>query len=45
MTPDLCVAGDISIHINRTFTLAQVTEALAHVGSGHALGKVVVPTA
>jgi NADPH:quinone reductase-like Zn-dependent oxidoreductase len=42
---DLCVAGDIGIHIDRTFTLAEVTEALAHVGAGRALGKVVVQAA
>jgi NADPH:quinone reductase-like Zn-dependent oxidoreductase len=39
---DLCAAGDLDIHIDRTFTLDQVPEALAHVGQGHALGKVVV---
>jgi NADPH:quinone reductase-like Zn-dependent oxidoreductase len=39
---DLCVAGDISIHIDRTFSLDQVPAALAHVGEGRALGKVVV---
>jgi hypothetical protein len=39
---ELCVAGDIPIHIDRTFDLASVPEALAHVGEGHALGKVVV---
>jgi NADPH:quinone reductase-like Zn-dependent oxidoreductase len=39
---DLCVAGDLGIHIGRTFTLDEVPEALAHVGEGHALGKVVV---
>jgi NADPH:quinone reductase-like Zn-dependent oxidoreductase len=38
----LCVAGDISIHIDRTFSLDQVPAALAHVGKGRALGKVVV---
>lgn len=38
----LCVAGDVSIHIDRTFELHQVPEALAHVGEGRALGKVVV---
>jgi NADPH:quinone reductase-like Zn-dependent oxidoreductase len=36
------VAGDLAIHIDRTFTLDQVPEALAHVGEGRALGKVVV---
>jgi NADPH:quinone reductase-like Zn-dependent oxidoreductase len=39
---DLCVAGQLGIHIDRTFTLAEVPEALAHVGEGHALGKVVI---
>ena len=39
---DLCVAGDIGIHIDRTFALDEVPEALAHVGEGRALGKVVV---
>lgn len=39
---DLCVAGELSIHIDRTFTLNQAPEALAYVGEGHALGKVVV---
>jgi NADPH:quinone reductase-like Zn-dependent oxidoreductase len=39
---DLCVAGDIGIHVDRTFGLDDVAEALAHVGEGRALGKVVV---
>jgi NADPH:quinone reductase-like Zn-dependent oxidoreductase len=39
---DLCVAGEIAIHIDRTFGLDDVPVALAHVGEGHALGKVVV---
>jgi NADPH:quinone reductase-like Zn-dependent oxidoreductase len=38
----LCVAGDLDIRIDRTFTLDEVPEALAHVGEGRALGKVVV---
>jgi NADPH:quinone reductase-like Zn-dependent oxidoreductase len=38
----LCVAGEVGIHIDRTFTLDEVPAALAHVGEGHALGKVVV---
>ena len=29
-------------HLNRTFELDHVPEALAYVGEGHALGKVVV---
>ena len=40
-----CVAGDIDIHIDRTFALEDVPVALAHVGEGHALGKVVVTPA
>ena len=39
---DLCVAGDVRIHIDRTFALDEVPAALAHVGEGRALGKVVV---
>ncbi|BEL01972.1 NAD(P)-dependent alcohol dehydrogenase [Actinoplanes sichuanensis] len=39
---DRCVAGDLAVHIDRTFTLDQVPEALAHVGTGSALGKVVI---
>jgi NADPH:quinone reductase-like Zn-dependent oxidoreductase len=39
---DLCLAGDLTVHIDRTFTLDQVPEALAYVGEGRARGKVVV---
>ncbi|TFV68187.1 UNVERIFIED_ORG: NAD(P)-dependent alcohol dehydrogenase [Bacillus sp. AZ43] len=39
---DRCVAGEIGIHVDRTFGLADVPAALAHVGAGRALGKVVV---
>jgi NADPH:quinone reductase-like Zn-dependent oxidoreductase len=39
---DLCLAGDLAIHIDRTFGLDEVPEALAYVGEGRALGKVVV---
>ena len=39
---DLCIAGEVSIHVDRTFGLDDVPEALAHVGEGRALGKVVV---
>ena len=38
----LCAAGDVRIHIDRTFALDDVPAALAHVGEGRALGKVVV---
>jgi len=37
-----CIAGDLRIHIDRTFPLEEVPQALAHVGEGRALGKVVV---
>ncbi len=39
---ELAVAGDLTIHIDRTFTLDEVPQALAWVGEGRALGKVVV---
>jgi NADPH:quinone reductase-like Zn-dependent oxidoreductase len=39
---DLCVAGVVKVHIDSTYTLEQVPAALAHVGEGRALGKVVV---
>jgi NADPH:quinone reductase-like Zn-dependent oxidoreductase len=39
---DLCIAGDISIPIDRTFGLDEVPEALRYVGEGRAHGKVVV---
>lgn len=42
---ELCVAGDVRIHIDRTFTLDEVPEALASVGAGRALGKAVVEVA
>jgi NADPH:quinone reductase-like Zn-dependent oxidoreductase len=39
---ELCVTKDVRIHIDRTFGLDEVSQALAYVGEGHALGKVVV---
>ena len=42
---DLCAAGDVHTHIDRTFSLDEVPQALAHVGEGRALGKVVVGVA
>ncbi|WP_199422883.1 NAD(P)-dependent alcohol dehydrogenase [Actinotalea solisilvae] len=39
---DLCVAGDVEIRIDRVVGLDEVPEALARVGEGRALGKVVV---
>ncbi|MBL8776709.1 MAG: NAD(P)-dependent alcohol dehydrogenase [Acidimicrobiales bacterium] len=41
----LCVDGDVGIHIDRTFGLDEVDAALAYVGEGRALGKVVVTVA
>lgn len=41
---ELCVAGDVDIHIDRTFGLDDTAQALAYVDSGRALGKVVVAT-
>jgi NADPH:quinone reductase-like Zn-dependent oxidoreductase len=38
----LCVGGEVSIHVHRTYRLDQVAHALADVGDGRALGKVVV---
>ena len=39
---DLCLAGEIDVHIDRTFPLDVLPEALSYVGGGHALGKVVI---
>jgi NADPH:quinone reductase-like Zn-dependent oxidoreductase len=39
---ELCVSGDLQIHIDSTFSLDEVPQALAHHGEGRALGKVVV---
>jgi NADPH:quinone reductase-like Zn-dependent oxidoreductase len=39
---DLCVSGDVRIHIHRTYALEEVPAALADVGEGRALGKAVV---
>lgn len=39
---DLCASGDVRINIDRTFGLHEVPAALAHVGEGRALGKVIV---
>lgn len=40
-----CVSGDVKIHIDRTFTLEEVPQALTHVGEGRALGKAVIQIA
>ena len=42
---DLAVAGDVQIHIDRTFGLDEVPEAIAYLGEGRALGKAVVEIA
>ena len=42
---DLCVAGRVKIHIDHVFALDEVPAALARVGEGRALGKVVVGVA
>jgi NADPH:quinone reductase-like Zn-dependent oxidoreductase len=39
---ELVISGEVKIHIDRTFDLDDVPAALAHVGDGNALGKVVV---
>ncbi len=39
---DECVSGHVAIHIDRTYTLDEVPEALSRVGQGRALGKVVI---
>ncbi|MGS0684432.1 NAD(P)-dependent alcohol dehydrogenase [Nakamurella sp. GG22] len=39
---EMCVTGQLKIHIDRIFTLDEVPAALARVGEGRALGKVVV---
>ena len=40
----LCLDGEVDIHVHATFGLDDVADALAVVGSGAALGKVVVTT-
>jgi NADPH:quinone reductase-like Zn-dependent oxidoreductase len=39
---EMCVSGDIEIHIDEVFPLSETPRALARVGDGRALGKVVV---
>jgi NADPH:quinone reductase-like Zn-dependent oxidoreductase len=38
----LCATGDLRVHVDRTYRLEEAPLALAHVGEGRALGKVVV---
>jgi NADPH:quinone reductase-like Zn-dependent oxidoreductase len=42
---ELCLAGKVDIHIDRTFPLDEVPRALAFHGEGRALGKVVIDVA
>ncbi|TCN39119.1 zinc-binding alcohol dehydrogenase family protein [Kribbella orskensis] len=42
LAPESALAHKIRIHIHRSFALDEVPAALAHVGEGRALGKVVV---
>jgi NADPH:quinone reductase-like Zn-dependent oxidoreductase len=42
---ELCVRGEVRVHIDRTFGLDEVPAALARAGEGRALGKVVVELA
>jgi NADPH:quinone reductase-like Zn-dependent oxidoreductase len=39
---DLCVAGTVALHIDRTFELDEAPAAMCYVGEGRALGKVVI---
>lgn len=39
---DRCASGEVGIHVDREFALEETAEALAYVGEGRALGKVVV---
>jgi NADPH:quinone reductase-like Zn-dependent oxidoreductase len=39
---EMVVAGEVDVHVDRTFALDDVAAALTHVGEGRALGKVVV---
>ncbi len=39
---DLCLAGEITTQVDRTYPLEETAGALARVGAGQALGKVVV---
>jgi len=38
----LCAAGELATHVDRTYSLDEVPEALTYLGEGRALGKVVV---
>lgn len=38
----LCATGEVAVHIDRTYSLEEVPQALADIGAGRTLGKVVV---
>jgi NADPH:quinone reductase-like Zn-dependent oxidoreductase len=42
---EMCVSGDVDIHIDAVFPLSETAQALSRVGDGQALGKVVVEVA
>ncbi|MEM9131760.1 MAG: NAD(P)-dependent alcohol dehydrogenase [Actinomycetota bacterium] len=37
-----CAEGELQVHLDRIYPLAEAPEALARVGAGHSLGKVIV---
>ena len=41
----LCIKGEVRVHVGRTYGLEEVPAALADVGQGRALGKVVIAIA
>jgi NADPH:quinone reductase-like Zn-dependent oxidoreductase len=42
---EMCVSGDVDIHVDHVYPLSETPQALARVGDGEALGKVVVEVA
>lgn len=41
----LCESGEVTVHVDRVFTLDRAADAMRYVGEGRALGKVVVEVA
>ncbi|NNC81710.1 MAG: NAD(P)-dependent alcohol dehydrogenase [Acidimicrobiales bacterium] len=39
---ELCASGDLDVHVDRTYALEDVPEALARIGEGLTLGKIVI---